>query len=158
MVYVRTTRNDPVIYRKEVLSRCFCFNFQIWVKNSTKMLKRKSIFPFFRYSLALLQKTKNVLLYQEQLFGFLYMCEAIAEKWEFPFPFEHFSTVFDSNLKIEAKTPRKNFFSIYMTGSLRVVLTYTIAFYIYQRVFKAHKLNMKKFLIIPPWPTVHRTT
>jgi hypothetical protein len=30
-----------------------------------------------------------------------------------------------------------------MKGSLRVVLTYTIAFYIYQRVFKAHKLNMK---------------
>ena len=58
------------------------------------MLKRELIFPVFRYSLALLQKTKNVLIHQEQLFGFLYKCEAIAEKWEFPFPFQVFSEKF----------------------------------------------------------------
>ena len=44
---------------------------------------------------------------------FLLQSSDLSKKWEFPFPFQDFSTVFDSNLKIEAKTPRKNFFSIY---------------------------------------------
>ena len=35
-----------------------------------------------------------------------------------------------------------------------MVLTYTIVFYIYQRVFKAHKLNDKKKLTGGPSPTV----
>ena len=38
-----------------------------------------------------------------------------------------------------------------------MVLTYTIVFYIYQRVFKAHKLNDKKKLTGGPSPTVHST-
>ena len=37
-----------------------------------------------------------------------------------------------------------------------MVLTYTIVFYIYQRVFKAHKLNDKKKLTGGPSPTVQR--
>ena len=40
-----------------------------------------------------------------------------------------------------------------MIGSWRVVLSYTIAFYIYQRVFKAHKLNDQKKLTGRPSPS-----
>jgi hypothetical protein len=48
-----------------------------------------------------------------------------------------------------------------LTWSFRSILSSDLGLnsfescYIYQRVFKAHKLNMKNFLIIPPWPTVH---
>ena len=62
----------------------------------------------------------------EYIFDFLKKCVPITEIPEIMFPFQDFSTVFDSNLKIEAKTPRKNFFSIYdrviASGSNRVAL------------------------------------
>ena len=38
-----------------------------------------------------------------------------------------------------------------------MVLTYTIVFYIYQRVYKAHKLNDKRKLTGGPSPTVQVT-
>ena len=49
LVKVRSTRSYPIIYRKSLFSGCFCFTFQIWIKNSTKILKRKRDFRFFRY-------------------------------------------------------------------------------------------------------------
>ena len=50
-------------------------------KNSSKIMKRKRDFGHFWYSVALVQKTKNV-LYLEHLISFLYKCEAIPEMTE----------------------------------------------------------------------------
>ena len=69
------------------------------------------------------------------------------------FPFDDFSTVFYSNLKIEAKTPRKTGF-LYMIWPWRVVLTYAIAFYTYQSTFLSKKLNVEEKLTGRPSPTV----
>jgi hypothetical protein len=80
---------------------------------SLKIRKRKSILTDFRYRYALLQKIKNVLIICEYIFDFLKKCVPITEILQYWLPFQHFSTIFDSNLKIEAKTPKKNCFSIH---------------------------------------------
>ena len=69
-------------------------------------------------------------------------------------PFDDFSTVFYSNLKIEAKTPRKTGF-LYMIWPWRVVLTYAIAFYTYQSTFLSKKLNVEEKLTGRPSPSVY---
>ncbi len=64
MAYVRTTLNDPIIYKKAVLFRCFCFNFRFGSKTVLKCWKGNGIFAHFRYRHALLQEMKNVLIYR----------------------------------------------------------------------------------------------
>jgi hypothetical protein len=43
----------------------------------------------------------------------IYAFSLKIRKRQYQLLFQHFSTIFDSNLKIEAKTPKKNCFSIY---------------------------------------------
>jgi hypothetical protein len=71
------------------------------------------ILTLFRYRYAHIQKTKNVLIICAYIFYFLKKCVPITEKRQYRLPFQHFSTIFDSNLKIKAKTPKKNCFSIH---------------------------------------------
>jgi hypothetical protein len=124
-------------------------DYRIVYAFSLKIRKLKSILTD-----ALLQKIKNVLIICEYIFDFLKKCVPITDIRQYRLPFQHFSTIFDPNLKIEAKIPKKNCFSIHD----RVIASGSnichCFLYIYQRVFKAHKLNMKFFPIIPPWPTV----
>ena len=54
---------------------------------------------------------------------------------------------------MELKHPYKSDI-IYMIGSWRVVLTYTIAFYTYQSTFLSKKLNVEEKLTGRPSPTV----
>jgi hypothetical protein len=88
-------------------------DYIIFMHFSLKILKRKRDFRDFLYRYGLLQKIKNVLIICEYIFDFLKKCVPITEISEIVFPFQDFSTVFDANLKSEAKTPRKKWFSIY---------------------------------------------
>ena len=54
---------------------------------------------------------------------------------------------------MELKHPYKSDI-IYMIGSWRVALTYTIAFYTYQSTFLSKKLNVEEKLTLQPSPTV----